>query len=596
MSRYLIGIDLGTTNSVMYFIDQTAAKPTVEKFAIPQLTAPGEWDECDSLPSFVWLPSETDRANGRIALPWDENPTYSVGTAARDMGAQQPGQVIHSAKSWLCTAQPSPEEPNLPWQSPITEKWSALKTVEAILGHLKAAWNDRFTEAPMQAQDLVITVPASFDAAARELTLEAAANIGLKPTLLEEPLAAFYHWLEEKAESWREQLEPGDVVLICDLGGGTTDFSLIQVLDKDGNIELERVAVGEHILLGGDNMDLAIAYRLAARLQTQGHALNPQQMQALTHSARKAKETLLNDPEAGPQPVTVLGGGSKLIGGTISTELTFEDLQEWLLEGFFPPCDIGEPLLAPSQAGLRQIGLPYASDPAITRHLSAFLLQHAEICLPNAIFFNGGVTRGEMIRDRVLNTLQGWLDEDSPALKVLTGSHPDLAVASGAAIYGRIQQGHGIRVKSGSAHTYYIGIESSMPAIPGFTPPLQGLCVIPFGLEEGSTIEVPYQGLGLVVGQTTTFRLFYSASRNEDTVGTILPDLNSDAACIELPPVSTTLDADETVTPGTLMPITLTGELTETGLLQLHCSEGSGNGQWKLHFDLRRAGKEGETI
>ena len=348
-------------------------------------------------------------------------------------------------------------------------------------------------------------MPASFDEEARELTLQAAAAAGLKHvTLLEEPQAAFYAWIDGLGDSWRRRVAVGDLILVCDVGGGTTDFSLIAVAERDGDLALERVAVGEHILLGGDNMDLALARLLQQRLEAAGHKVDTWQLHGLWHQCRLAKEALLTDPSQRERPVTLLGRGSRLIGGSITTALTIDDVNQVLLDGFFPAVPSSEMPARQRRVGLQELGLPYAADAAVTRHLARFLSRQTGdaagaapirrgpggMACPTHILFNGGVMKADALRTRVVEVLSGWLVQEGfaalDARHVLEAPDLDRAVARGAAYYGMARRGRGIRIRSGAARTYYVGIESAMPAVPGMPAPIKALCVVPFGMEEGA--------------------------------------------------------------------------------------------------------------
>lgn len=587
-SRYIIGIDLGTTNTAVAWLDTLDESPTPQIFSIPQVIELGERIEQETLPSFVFLPDGPDIPENSLDLPWASDRAFSVGVLARKNASTMPGKVVSSAKSWLCADNVDRTSPILPWNRNNPERQiSPVKAAELILEHIRDAWNARFTDddARFENQDIVLTVPASFDAIARELTVQAATKGGLNVTLLEEPQAAFYSWLHSHDSNWRDIVTPGERVMICDIGGGTTDFSLIEVLDEGGNMTLQRIAVGKHILLGGDNMDLAMAYTVASRLQQEKNMqLEQWQIIGLTHACREAKEVLLNDPEAGPQKLTVLGRGSSVIGGTISTELSFADIEGLMLDGFFPACDVNDKPTETPGGGLRTFGLDYAQDAAITKHMAAFLVEHcAESALPTAILFNGGVSKAGVLKDRIVETVNSWIDGGE--LAVLPDTQPDMAVALGASWYGFVRRGNAIRIKAGSPQTYYVGIESSMPAVPGFTPPKQGLCVIPFGLEEGSALEVPYTGLGLIVGAETAFSFYSSNTRNDDSAGTILPTTND---LDELPALVGKLDVEDgAIPPGTLVPVRLRTVLTEVGTIQVWCDEENGERSWRLEYQIR---------
>jgi hypothetical protein len=399
-------------------------------------------------------------------------------------------------------------------------------------------------------------------------------------TLLEEPQAAFYAWLAASGDDWRKTLAVGDVVLVCDVGGGTTDFSLIAVTEADGNLQLERVAVGDHILLGGDNMDLALAHSLKAQLEREGHKLDGWQLQSLVHGCRHAKEQLLAGGRVEAQPVVILGRGSKVIGGSIKTELKRADVEALLVDGFFP--QVG-PEARPRKArtvGLRELGLPFAADAAVTRHLAAFVGAHRRA---TCVLYNGGVMKGRALSRRVTETLDAWSDSPEDDLKVLTGTDLDLAVAHGATYYGLVRRGRGVRIRGGTARAYYVGIETAMPAVPGMAPPLKALCVAPFGMEEGSEAEVEDREFGLVIGEPAEFRFLASSTRPDDRVGTMLEEV--DDRVLELPPVATALEGEGE---GQLVPVHLRSRVTEVGTLELWCVEKDGPRRWKLEYNVRQ--------
>ncbi|NOY80617.1 MAG: Hsp70 family protein [Kiritimatiellaeota bacterium] len=603
-SRYIIGIDLGTTNSALAFVDTAVPVPErrAEVLRIPQLIAPGEVGELETLPSFVYLPEPGRMDPELLRLPWHEAvpPDFAVGALAREMAARAPGAVVSSAKSWLSCATIDRRAPTLPFdRRPVPRQISPVQASRLYLEHFRDAWNClKAGDDPglrLEVQQVFLTVPASFDAVARQLTVEAAAEAGLQVQLLEEPQAAFYAWLLEQGDAWREHVAAGDAILVCDIGGGTTDFSLVAVTDVEGNLGLERIAVGDHILLGGDNMDLALAYRVAQRLRAErGLALDGRQLAALTHACRAAKEKLSSDtPE--PQRLTVLGVGSGVVGGAVTTELRSEEMRDTLLDGFFPTVDITDQPASARRIGLRTFGLDYASDPGVTRHLAAFLSQHSfrdasgRPILPTAVLFNGGVTKSPVFRERIIRVLNRWAGESAAGgADILRGSHPDLAVALGAAWYGQVRREGGVRIKSGSARSYYLGVESSLPAVPGFPTPLEALCVVNFGMEEGSRTEVPSEGLGLIVGEITEFRFFSSTRRTGDHVGDVLSAWGEDELR-ELPPLTAELPVREKQADiaGTLVPVRVEAVLTEVGTLEIWCQDRRGTDRWKLEFDLR---------
>jgi len=456
----------------------------------------------------------------------------------------------------------------------------------------------------MADQEVVLTVPASFDAAARELTLKAAQQAGLPNiTLIEEPQAAFYAWLERMGEGFRKQVAAGDVVLVVDVGGGTTDFSLIAVTAKDGEVALTRVAVGDHILLGGDNMDLALAHTVNQRLGAGGKKLDAWQFNALTHACRQAKETMFADAKLAKSPLSIPGRGSSLVGGTIKAELTREELTRVLTDGFFPKTRVTDAPQSARRTGLAQMALPYAQDAGVTRHLGAFLARQARAMAgahdapvkvegkafvhPTAVLFNGGALKAAPLKDRVMEVLNDWLAADGGApAKELTGAELDLAVARGAAYHGWARHGHGPRIRGGTARAYYVGVETAMPAVPGMEPPVKALCVAPFGMEEGTKADVPPQEFGLVVGEPTRFRFFASSLRRDDRVGAMLDDVAGNDELEEVAPIETSLSAKEG-NEGKLVPVNLQAVVTEIGTLELRCLERGGPGEWKLELNVR---------
>jgi hypothetical protein len=484
------------------------------------------------------------------------------------------------------------------------QRVSPLETSVRYLTHMREAWNQAHPDAPFDQQDVTVTIPASFDPAARELTAEAAATAGYtRMTLLEEPQAALYSWIQKSNGAWRKQVQVGDVILVVDVGGGTTDLSLIAVVEREGNLELHRVAVGEHILLGGDNMDLALAHIVARKLAASGTQADPWQLRALTYACRSAKETLLSDPTIETVPLVVPSRGSKLIGGSIRTELTRAELTQILLEGFFPQVDQNARPVSRARAGLTQLGLPYAQDAAVTRHLAAFLgrqvnalsevegLQRetppgATLLHPTAVLFNGGVFKSTLLVERVMNTLNAWLGaENAPAARLIEGADLDLAVARGAAYYGYVRHGKGVRIRGGTARAYYVAVESAMPAVPGLEPPVSALCVAPFGMEEGTDAELPAQEFGLVVGEPVHFRFFGSSVRRQDTVGTLLDYWQPDELQ-ELEEIQASLPSDGR-TPGEVVPVKLHARVTEAGTLELEAVPRGTAERWKVEFDVR---------
>ncbi len=608
-ARFAIGIDLGTTHCVLAAVDLQASDldEVVDWIEmIPQLTAPGAVEERPLLPSFLYLPHPDElRAEDRT-LPWGEQPPFVVGELARNMGSRTPIRLVASAKSWLCHPGVDRRAAILPVEAPEeVQRVSPLQASMRYLEHLRTAWNLRHPDALMAEQDVVLTVPASFDPAARELTAEAAAAVGLGNhlVLLEEPQAALYHWILATRGQWRKQVRLGDIILVIDLGGGTTDLSLIAVTERDGSLELVRVAVGDHILLGGDNMDLALAHAVRAKLAGQGTQLDPWQLQGLTHGCRSAKEILLSDASVEAVPVVVPSRGSRLIGGTLRTELTRDEVARILIEGFFPAVEASARPATRARAALTKLGLPYAQDAAMPRHLAAFLgrqveatrnlagfenrlPENASFLHPTAVLFNGGVFKAHSLLDRTLGLLNNWLTaEGAPPARLLEGADLDLAVARGAAYYGYVRRGRGVRIRGGTAKSYYVGVESAMPAVPGMEPPIQGLCIAPFGMEEGTQAELPPQEVGLVVGEPVRFRFFGSSVRRVDQVGTVLEQWAPEEL-EELEEIEANLPAEDRQ-PGEVVPVRLHAAVTEVGTLRLEAVSRTGTETWKVEFDVR---------
>ncbi|WP_433928662.1 Hsp70 family protein [Sorangium cellulosum] len=620
-ARYIIGIDLGTTHCALSHArvpDEGAdprLTPSPEVLAVPQLVAQGALEARPLLPSFMYIPLESE---GPQALPWDAERRFVVGEHARARGVDAPARLVSSAKSWLCHPGIDRRGPTLPVGAPEDiEKISPVEASWRYLEHLTEAWDHLFAkddpELALAKQEIVITVPASFDAAARELTVEAASAAGFEDlTLLEEPQAAVYAWIDAAGEAWRKHLQPGDVLLVVDVGGGTTDFSAIAAVPRDdGSLELVRVAVGDHILLGGDNMDLALAHVVKAKLAAEGKELDRWQMTSLTHAARVAKERLLGDPSMNEAPIVIAGRGSKLLGASIRTELTRDEITRTLVDGFFPEVPSSARPATRARAGLTQLGLPYAQDPAITRHLAAFLGRQAGatsklegfvpkegsaasgraplLLHPTAVLFNGGVMKSAALRERLVATLGAWLEEDgAPRPRVLPIDDLDLAVARGAAAYGLARRGRGLRIRGGTARAYYVGIEGAVPAVPGLEPPITALCLAPFGMEEGTEATLPPQEFGVVVGEPVRFRFFSSSVRRDDQAGTEL-DAWKPGELEELSPIEVTLPA-EGRREGDMVPVRLRASVTEVGTLLLEAIPREAqkpNERWRIELSVR---------
>ena len=504
--------------------------------------------------------------------------------------------MIASTKSWLCHTLVDRNKPILPWKSP--EDCPKLSPVEAstkILNHIRLAWNHSMARSEngtddqfrMENQDIYLTVPASFDAVARDLTVKAAQNAGLSNvTLLEEPQAAFYAWINDAGDNWRNLVDEGDRVLVFDVGGGTSDFSMIQVSQEDGELVLERISVGEHLLVGGDNMDLSLAYGISHKLGQQGTKVDSRQMQALWHSCRNAKERLFSDNDLESVPLTLLGSGSSLIGGTIKTDLTHNDSEKVILDGFFPVCDDQATPASHPNVGIRELGLSYEADPAVTRHLAQFVRNsyrnESAQDQPTAVLFNGGVMKAPPLRSRVMDVLNTWQSASAgEGIRELSTRDYDLAVAKGAAYYGLARRGEGIRIRSGLGRTYYLGIAASMPAVPGMPAPVKALCVAPFGMEEGTSAKLTGQDFVLMVGEPVRFEFLGSSTRFDDTIGDVIEDWSGEISSITT--LETTLEGDV----GTTIPVNMEINVTEVGTLEIWCVSKESHEKWKLEFNVR---------
>jgi hypothetical protein len=601
--RYVIGIDLGTTNSALSYVENRPdadpfALPKVELLGIPQLVNPSEVRDEPLLPSFLYIPGATDFPAGSTALPWDPRPETIAGRLAQKRGVENAGRLVSSAKSWLSHGGVDRTAPILPFRAPEgVPKFSPVEASRRYLDHLRHAWDSKMPDAPFAQQHVLVTVPASFDAVARDLTLKAAEQAGYQNiTLLEEPQAAFYAWIERHPD-WRARVQVGDLILVVDIGGGTTDFTLIAVTEQSGELSLDRVAVGEHILLGGDNIDLALARLVADQLAQQGTKIDHFQLQALWNNCRTAKEKLLEPGNKKDEaPVTILGKGTGVVGGSIKAKLQRADLERLLSDGFLPAVSSSDMPARQRRAGLQEIGLPYAADAAMTRHLARFLRQQASsvehggvrrgpsgLACPTHILFNGGVLNAGLIRERILSVLNSWLAEEHfPPVKQLSGEDLMHAVSRGAAYYGLARRGRGVRIRGGVPRTYYVAIESAMPSVPGFATPLKALTVVPFGMEEGTDLRIPNREFGLVVGEPAEFRFFTSAVRKNDQPGDLIEDFGDDLE--ELAPMEVNLPAEQDA--AGVIPVSFETIVTETGMLQLWCVARDGR-RWKLEFNVR---------
>lgn len=618
MTRYCIGIDLGTTNTALAYVEvRRGQEGKIVSFPIPQLVAPGELGRRMLLPSFLYLAGEHDWPAGASALPWDAERRYVVGELAREQGARVPGRLVSSAKSWLCHAGVDRQAAILPWNGlPDVPRVSPVQASARYLQHLVEAWNWTFaqqdTEARLEKQTVVLTIPASFDEMARQLTLEAARLAGLENIiLLEEPQAAFYAWMAAgRCEIFahgesvvlrrtEEALQPGMWCVVIDVGGGTTDFTLIEAVEHHGELELIRQAVGEHLLLGGDNMDLALARYVEQKLNLAGK-LDAVAFFQLAQACRRAKEVLLGGQPPQAVPVTVIGRGRAVVGSTFTTTLTSEEIADVLVQGFFPFSSFDAGPQMGTRLGLHEMGLPYVSDPAIPHHLAAFLRTFSGDRPPDAVLFNGGVFQSARLRQRLLTVMQQWYNSAGRAWqpRILTNPSLDLAVAWGAAYYGWLRQSGGQRIRSGLGRSYYLGVaagegnggKESLSGAPADTTDetVTVLCVAPRQLEEGNEIRLDKPEMLLALGQPVRFPLFASAVRPQDQPGQILrlPRRHLQA----LPALSTVLKGGKRAGAREI-PVAVTARLTEIGTLELGLASRLGEQRWKLEFPVRQTGQ-----
>ncbi len=577
-ARYLIGIDLGTTNTACAYVD-TAAGRTIDVFDVPQLVAPGDLRPRATLPSFLYLAGTHELPAGSLDLPWASGRDFCVGFLAREQGARVPGRLVSSAKSWLCHAEVDRTAAILPWAAADdVPRVSPVEASARTLTHLREAWDATFPE-PLAAQDVVLTVPASFDEVARELTLAAARAAGLpEVVLVEEPQAAFYAWLVAHEADWKARVVQHPLILVVDVGGGTTDLSLIAARASRGELGLERIAVGDHLLLGGDNIDLALARAVEARL-VPGGQLDPQRFHVLVSQCRAAKERLLADPSASEVRLSVPGRGGAVVGGALAATLDRAEVERAVLDGFFPvvPAD-ARPRRA-TGLGLREFGLPFADEPEITRHIADFLARQrgaagqgdAPLAHPDALLFNGGALEPTVVRDRICDAVAAWHGGARPA--VLEGESLHLAVARGAAYFGLVRRGQGVRIGSGAARTYYLGLDSE-----------RALCLVPRGMEEGEAVEIREPEFEVIANRAVAFPLFTATDRIGERAGEVVRVPPGTLAA--LPPLRTVLRFGRKLEERAL-PVHLEVRLTEIGTLAIWCCSRTTEHRWRLEFRLR---------
>jgi molecular chaperone DnaK (HSP70) len=585
VSSVVVGIDLGTTNTVLAWSDPScSSEPTV--FAVPQLVSRSEVEARPLLPSCLYVAADGED----VADPWQEAP-WVVGTFAQRRSGEAPGRVVASAKSWLSYAAVDRTAAILPWGAtdPGFERLSPIDAATRLLGHVRTTWNSRYSDWPLERQSVVLTVPASFDQAARQLTLEAAVAAGLSVRLLEEPQAAFYDTLCRFGVEALGALvagRPEALVLVCDVGGGTTDLTLVRVARGiDGKVTLTRVAVGRHLLLGGDNIDLTLAHLCESRLVAEGQHLDPLRFAELVVACRRAKERLLEANAPLEHRVTVLGTGSNLVGGALSTVLTREEVEHIVLDGFFPELGLdAEPRRG--RTALLAFGLPYESDPAVTRHVAAFVRRHAPGARgPDALLLNGGLFHAPRIAERVAHVVSSWLERELVTLPLVD---PDLAVARGAVAFGLAMApsstgSERLRIGGGSAHGYYVGVEAPGKAGAGQA---RALCVVPRGSQEGERHVALGHEMALKIGETVRFELFASDGPEVHAPGQLVevpPDFEL------LPPVMTRFEHEAQPERGEVR-VLIEGELSAVGTLDIACVEAHAQGtprRFELVFELR---------
>ena len=594
-SRFIVGIDLGTTNTAVAYID-TRESDRPQPFAVPQIVEAGEVAAGDVLPSFCYIPAETELSGGTLQLPWKRQRKQVVGVFARNHGAAVPGRMVASAKSWLAHGGVDRTSPILPWGSDIGEEQqlSPVEVSRCYIEHIRHAWNHRFgdltdddgTPCLLEHQDVVLTVPASFDEVARELTVQAARQAGLdRITLLEEPLAAFYAWLLQHESDWNDTLREQEKVLVVDIGGGTTDFSLVD-LEQGGT--LRRTAVGDHLLLGGDNIDMALAREAE---QAWGRKLGPREWSLLCQEGRRAKEKILTEEDSDAVTLSITGAGSSVVAGTQSCELRRDKILDILLNGFFPAVPKESPPPA-RRRGMRELGLPYVSDPAVTRHLLVFLRRaaggdgkdpQAPVLIPDRILFNGGSMLPRLIRGRIAETIGSWGEGKAP-VQELQSADLNLAVGRGAAYYGRVRRGKGVRVRGGIARSYYLEVQSRE------TDEL--LCVMPRETEEGEAVQLSAHQFQAVTNRPVRFPLFSSSTRLHDRAGDVLTEREE---MTELPPLQTVLSYGRQ-SQHRRINVEVAAVLNEVGTLDIWCMTPDGHQRYPLKFDLRgRGAAESET-
>jgi molecular chaperone DnaK (HSP70) len=611
-SRYIIGIDLGTTNSTLSYIDtENSGEPEIRTFTIPQLVDEGTVRELDALPSFLYLPGEYELPGEITALPWDKDVPYVVGEFARLQGTKVPSNLVSSAKSWLCHNRVNREDPILPWGRETTVK--RVSPVEAsahYLNHMKDAWNYVMSGGDesrrLERQQIIITIPASFDESARELTAEAAQRAGIEDlTMLEEPQAAFYAWISSHEGKWQDLTGKGRLILVFDVGGGTTDFTLITVNAEKGEPTFQRVAVGDHIMLGGDNMDLALARNIEHSLMGPSGRFDFHQWLSATHQCRMAKEELLGNAQKESVSISVLGKGRSVIGGARKIDLTARKIRDTIIDGFFKKVEIGDEMQKSRVTGLQELGLPFESDTAIMKHISAFLKRHAvnsdlqqitdsgsglNVVRPDILLFNGGVFKSPVIREHAASIIRKWFSNDSWSLTILENEEFDQAVSIGAAYYGSVLRGQGERISGGTGKAFYIAVETARErAAKELINPVALVCIVPRGVEEGEEIHLSSPEFQVMTNSPVSFSLYSSSYRAGDKTGDIITAEKEEF--IELPPIRTVLHFGKK-SGSVRIPVSLGIRVNEFGTLDVWCESKKTPHRWKLAFHLRAVADE----
>lgn len=596
-SRFVVGIDLGTTNSAVAYVDAQQQPWTVSTMTIRQVVAPFQVEGRETLPSFHYQATPAEVSGGAMRLPWDKQaPSYAVGAFARDDGTANPGRLVASAKSWLSHTGVDRTADLLPWHGDAdVERLSPVEASSRYLRHIHEAWNAEFPQHPLAEQDVVITLPASFDEVARQLTIEAAKRAGLpRIILIEEPQAAFYAWVRRHADNWQEQVQAGQKILVCDIGGGTSDFTLIRASANEttGDVQFNRIAVGEHLILGGDNLDLTLARHIETKL-VGDERLPAHQWEVLVRTARRVKETLLGENPPETITVNLPSGGSKLIGGGLQTAVTRGEVEELLLEGFLPRVGLSDKPQR-KQSAFQDFGLPYAADPAMTRYLATFLSAHrftgdqspardwqekqqADPARPDVVLLNGGLFASPALRARLLDVVASWFSAGDESWQPLLLDNPrlDLAVAQGAAYYGMVRRGEGVAISANLARSYYIGVAGERP---------RAVCLAPGSAVAGQDFEIEGLDLQVTLAEPVEFPLYVSSTRLVDPPGTIV-DVNLEELT-PLPPIRTVLKSGRNKEEQQAK-VRLHAHLSEIGVLELSCREIDAPRSWRLQFDIR---------